>query len=144
MAKILVVDDEANLLKLYARELEDEGYEVNTACSGREAIESFGRCRPDLIVFDTRFPERADLETAEYLLTIDRSVPVIFNTACPAYSRGLLSRQADACVRKSSDLDELKQAIRDLLSLRGQMEKDARASSAGELTPAQLERSGPR
>jgi DNA-binding NarL/FixJ family response regulator len=54
---------------------------------------------------------------------------VIFNTACPAYSRGLLSRKADACVHKSSDLDELKQAIRDLLSLRRQLDRDARASS---------------
>jgi two-component system OmpR family response regulator len=133
MPRLLIVDDEANLLKLYARELKDEGYEVNTACSGREAIECFARCRPDLIVFDTRLPGRADLETAEYFLTMDRSVPVIFNTACPAHSRGLLSRQADACVNKSSDLDELKRAIRDLLALRRQLDRDARASSLAEV-----------
>jgi two-component system response regulator (stage 0 sporulation protein F) len=132
MTKILVVDDEANLLKLYARELKEEGYEVSTACSGREAIECFGRCRPDLIVFDTRLPERADLETAEYFLTMGRDIPVIFNTTCPSYSKGLLSRKADVCVHKSSDLDGLKQAIRDLLSLRRQLDRDAGDSSLPE------------
>ena len=38
MARVLIVDDEVNIRKLYKSELEDEGYEVVTAASGAEAL----------------------------------------------------------------------------------------------------------
>ncbi|MGC8938078.1 MAG: response regulator, partial [Thermodesulfovibrio sp.] len=55
--KILVVDDEKNILMLYKAELEDEGYKVITANSGREAIELFESEKPDMVTLDIMMPD---------------------------------------------------------------------------------------
>lgn len=49
MKRILVVDDEKHICELYKSELEDEGYAVSVADSGKEALESVEVERPDLI-----------------------------------------------------------------------------------------------
>ncbi|MBM3789642.1 MAG: response regulator [Acidobacteria bacterium] len=118
MAKILVVDDQKNLLALYRKELQEEGHEVVTAVTAREALQRFAEDRPDLVVLDIRLPGMDGLEAAGQLMSIDRQVPVVFNTAYGCFRDNFLSWLADAYVDKSSDLDELKQAIRNLLSTR--------------------------
>jgi len=55
--KVLVVDDEKNILKLYQAELEDEGYTVVTANSGKEAIEVFEKENPDIVTLDILMPD---------------------------------------------------------------------------------------
>lgn len=118
MARILVVDDERSLLKLYQKELQEEGHEVRTAVNAQEAIEYFRKERPDLVVLDIRLPGMDGLEAIGHFMSIDRGVPVVFNTAYPSFRDNFLSWIADAYVDKSSDLGELKRTIRNLLSAR--------------------------
>ena len=62
MKRILVVDDEPDMVESLATILEMEGYEVFSAANGHEAIESARRLKPDLVILDYMMP---DLDGAE-------------------------------------------------------------------------------
>ncbi len=55
--KILIVDDDRNIVELLRLYIEKEGYQTITASNGREAINAFGREKPDLIILDVMMPE---------------------------------------------------------------------------------------
>ena len=119
MAKILVVEDEANQRLLYRRELEDEGYEVIEADGGRKALEILeSGQRPDLVILDISMPDMDGIETLSKILARDNSIPVILNTAYSTYKDNFMTWSADAYIVKSSDLDELKSTIKRLLQER--------------------------
>ncbi|MFC1489995.1 response regulator [Candidatus Latescibacterota bacterium] len=113
--KLLVVDDEKNKGLLYEQELEDEGYEVDIANSGIEALEKFKMNSYDLVVLDIGMPEMDGLETLGRLVVIDNSIPVIIYTAYPSYKENFMSWAADAYVVKSMDIGELKDKIKEIL-----------------------------
>ena len=61
-ARILVVDDEMEILRALQRSLSAHGFEVFTAVSGEEALEAIGHHRPDLMVLDLGLPGMSGLE----------------------------------------------------------------------------------
>jgi len=61
-AKVLIVDDEPSILATMAPLLRSRGYEVLTAMSGRAAVESIDRDKPDLIVLDLGLPDIDGIE----------------------------------------------------------------------------------
>jgi len=81
--RLLVVDDEAKLLKAVAATLRAEGYEVTTARSGADALVSINQRTPDLIVSDIRMPGMDGFQLARALRSNPRTkfVPIIFLTA---------------------------------------------------------------
>lgn len=81
--RLLVVDDEAILLKAVAATLRAEGYEVATARSAADALVSVNQTMPDLIVSDIRMPGMDGFQLARTLRSNPRttSVPIIFLTA---------------------------------------------------------------
>ena len=116
MKTVLVADDEVSIRKLYQRELQREGYNVVFATSGQEAIQKAREATPDLVIMDIRMPGMDGLEAMGRILEENNQVPVVINTAYSAYKDSFLSWCADAYVTKSSDLSELKDAVRGLLS----------------------------
>jgi two-component system alkaline phosphatase synthesis response regulator PhoP len=78
--KILVVDDEPNLVDTVRAYLEDSGYAVVTARTGREALFANRHEHPDLIVMDLMMPE-VDGWEATRLIRRESSVPIIMLTA---------------------------------------------------------------
>lgn len=62
-AKILLVDDEQDILDLIKYNLEKEGFEVTTAGNGREGLREAKRFMPDLILLDVMMPEMDGMET---------------------------------------------------------------------------------
>jgi signal transduction histidine kinase/DNA-binding response OmpR family regulator len=66
-ARILVVDDEANLRELLTQEFTEAGYQVSTAADGRAAIAAVRTDRPDLIVLDVMMPEMNGFDAAAVL-----------------------------------------------------------------------------
>ncbi len=116
--KILIVDDEVNQGLLYEQELIDEGYDVDVANSGEEALKMVGGNTYDLVVLDIGMPEMDGLEALGRMLSMDNRLPVILNTAYPSYKDNFMSWAADAYVIKSSDLTELKTKIRESLDKR--------------------------
>ncbi|MBS2970145.1 response regulator transcription factor [Metabacillus sp. KIGAM252] len=81
MQKILLVDDEPAILDVCRRYLEREGYRVDSAVNGFEAVEQWKRGRPDLIVLDLMMPEKDGWTAAEEIRMGDEDVPIIMLTA---------------------------------------------------------------
>jgi DNA-binding response OmpR family regulator len=81
--KILVVDDEPDIVELVAFNLEAEGYEVITATDGMQALNRARAILPDLIVLDLMLPELDGLAVCEILrrLPSTGSIPIIILTA---------------------------------------------------------------
>jgi len=123
MEKVLCVDDDLSLLRLYEDELTEEGYKVVLAKDGKEAIAKFEKESPQVVVMDIRMPVMDGIEALTHLLGKDRQVPVILNTAYPQYRENFMTWGAEAYVIKSSDLTELKQKIREVLDRRKKSSK---------------------
>jgi DNA-binding response OmpR family regulator len=115
--KILVVDDEKNILKLYKAELEDEGYSVVTANSGREALEIFETENPDLVTLDILMPDIDGIQVLRQMKEKKPTLPIIMLTAYD-YRDDFSVWVADAYVVKSSDLTTLKSTIRNIIESR--------------------------
>ena len=78
---ILVVDDEAALVKVVRGYLEQAGYDVVTAGNGREALFAARDHQPDLIILDMMMPKRSGFLVLERLRQVDEDpVPVIMIT----------------------------------------------------------------
>ncbi len=115
MKTILVVDDEKHICELYKSELEDEGYAVAVAYTGKDALHVVETDPPDLIVLDIQMPGMDGIEILETLIGRDKGIPVILNTAYSHYRDDFTTWGADAYVVKSSDTTELKREIKRLL-----------------------------
>jgi len=117
MKKILVVDDEENIRFLYKEELEDEGFTVELARNGEEALEKFNVFRPDLITLDIKMPGMNGIEVLKRIREHERNLPIILCSAYGEYKQDLATWASDAYVVKCADLTELKETIRRLLKL---------------------------
>src|SRR5690606_32417640 len=82
-ARILIVDDEEDILDLLAYNLEREGYDPSVARDGVEALERASEDRPDLIILDVMMPRMDGLETCRRLRedAILRNTPILMLTA---------------------------------------------------------------
>src|SRR4030066_379096 len=123
MEKVLCIDDDLSLLRLYQEELTEEGYKVILAKDGKEALKKFEKESPDVVVMDIRMPVMDGIETLTAMLGKDRQVPVILNTAYPQYRENFMTWGAEAYVIKSSDLTALKKKIREILDKRSEEAK---------------------
>ena len=119
MSRLLVVEDEQHQRELYAMELEDEGYEVDQAGNGREAVDLVKKNKYDLVVLDIRMPEMDGIEALGKILSRDKKIPIIIYTAYSNYKSNFMTWTADAYVTKSSNLGELKDKIKEILASRG-------------------------
>jgi len=115
MKKILVVDDEEGIRLLFKEELEEEGYEVDVAAGGAEALKKLRTAKPDLVTLDLKMPGMGGLEVLEQIRKEDKDLPVIICTAYGDYKRDLTTWASDAYIVKSSDLTELKGVIKGFL-----------------------------
>ncbi len=118
MERVLCVDDDLSLLRLYQDELSEEGYRVILAKDGKEALGKFEKEKPQVVVMDIRMPVMDGIEALTAMMGKDRQIPVILNTAYPQYRENFMTWGAEAYVIKSSDLTELKQKIREVLDKR--------------------------
>jgi DNA-binding response OmpR family regulator len=120
MTRLLVVDDERDIRHLYAAELEDEGYQVETAGTGTEAAELLRDRDFDLIILDIQMKGESGLQILQKIVHDRKDLPVLLCTAFSCYKEDFSSWLADGYVVKSSDLSELKTEVRRLLEKRKQ------------------------
>jgi CheY-like chemotaxis protein len=117
MKKILVVDDEESIRFLYKEELEEEGYVVECATNGEEALEKLLIFKPDLISLDIKMPVMDGIEALKRIRERDRRLPIILCSAYGEYKQDLTTWASDAYVVKCADLTNFKSTIRKLLGL---------------------------
>jgi DNA-binding NtrC family response regulator len=115
MAKILVVDDESNIRRLYSQELSEEGYLVVTAASATEAVAKLAESDFDLVVLDIKLKSESGLELLQKIVKEKHDMPVILCTAFSCYKDDFSAWLADGYVVKSSDPQELKDEIKRVL-----------------------------
>lgn len=80
-ARVLVVDDEPNIVDIVSMALRYNDYDVVTASSGREALEAVSASKPDMIVLDVMMPELDGFEVAKRLGEQRSDIPILFLTA---------------------------------------------------------------
>ncbi len=119
MAHILVVDDDAPVLRALKRVLESAGYQVSTASDGQEALAMIARARPDLLVLDIIMPRMDGLEVCRRVRAdpFVAKLPILFLTAKsrPADVAQGLDAGGDDFLSKPFDVVELPARIRALL-----------------------------
>ena len=81
--KILIADDEPDILEIVGYNLQKEGYEVHTAKNGDEAVELAKKIKPDLLILDIMMPKKTGIEVCEILRaqTSFKETLIIFLTA---------------------------------------------------------------
>ncbi len=120
MTRILLVEDEKNQRLLYEQELKLENYEILTAADGKEALEKVQEQIPDIIIMDIIMPKMDGIETMGRILSEHKEIPIIIYTAYSSYKGNFMSWMADAYITKSSDLTELKNKIKELITNKSQ------------------------
>ncbi|NWJ95074.1 MAG: response regulator transcription factor [Chloroflexi bacterium] len=133
MLRILAVDDDPEILDLLSRGLQFEGYEVETALNGEEALISFRQSAPDLVLLDLMMPGIDGLEVCREMRKL-RDTPVLILTAKDAVSDKIagLDSGADDYVVKPFVFDELLARIR--AHLRRKMPGDVQMLQFSDLT----------
>lgn len=118
--KILVVDDDPESRKLVHRALEFEGYQVEVADSGHQAIEKMNSWRPHLILLDVSMPGLNGIDTLKFLRERDEYVSCLFvsgRSSTEDVIRGL-DTGADDYVKKPFDVLELLARVRSQLRIK--------------------------
>ncbi|MGC3872812.1 two-component system response regulator GlrR [Halomonas sp. GXIMD04776] len=117
-AHILLVDDDASLLKLLGMRLESRGYRVTTAESGRQALDSLSKTRPDLVLSDLRMDEMDGMTLFHQLQKQAPGLPVIILTAHGSIPDAVSATRQGvfSFLTKPVDRDELFAALEDALS----------------------------
>ena len=118
MAKILIIDDEVNVRRLYGEELRNEGYRTVSAATVAEALAAVEQENPDLIVLDIKLGEESGIDCLMKIAKQRKNLPVILNSAYSVYRDNFQTWAADAYIVKSVDLAPLKEKIKELLAAR--------------------------
>jgi DNA-binding response OmpR family regulator len=113
--KLLIVDDDTNIQRLYKEELEEEGYEVIVAATGRDALELFDKENPDIVTLDILMPDIDGISLLRKMKEQRPNIPIIMSTAYD-YRDDFAVWASEAYIVKSSDLGELKKTIKKLTS----------------------------
>ena len=116
MPTLLIIEDDNNLRRLYTQEFTEEGYRTLGAANSQEALALLGKHTPDIIILDLVMPGMDGIETLERFVEQAPHIPVVINTAYPVYQNNYLTWSADAYVVKSSDLTELKNTLKTVLT----------------------------
>lgn len=117
--KILVVDDERDMVAIVQELLLKHGYEVMTAFDGKQALDLTPQFNPDLILLDYRMPELNGHEVCKQIKSNPqlKHIPVIFMTASPQETNSgtIELMHADDCIIKPFEPEELLKKISLLL-----------------------------
>ncbi len=116
-ARLLVVDDEPNIVELLSMSLRYAGFEVATATNGREALTEARSFRPDLVLLDVMLPDVDGFDVVRRLRGEGIRVPVLFLTARDATEDKItgLTLGGDDYVTKPFSLEEVLARIRAVL-----------------------------
>jgi two-component system OmpR family response regulator len=132
-ARLLVVDDEPNIVELLSASLRFAGFDVAAASSGADAIAEARRFRPDLVVLDVMLPDMDGFAVVRWLRSEGTRIPVLFLTARDATEDKItgLTLGGDDYVTKPFSLEEVLARIRAVL-------RRAHGAEAAGAAPARL------
>lgn len=121
MVKILIIEDEQLVARMFQKALDYDGFEVKMAIGGEEGLEKVKKLKPDIVLCDIMMPEPDGMEVLEKIKSDSetKDVPVVMLTnlsgkhdAELALSRGA----ADYWVKKDADVRELGTKLKKIIS----------------------------
>jgi CheY-like chemotaxis protein len=119
MKKILLVDDEEQLICIMANVLQDEGFAVKTMLSAEEALNAYVSYSPDLVISDVKMERMDGFEMFEQVKALQsyKRVPFIFLTGLddPLAQQRAESLGVTAYVNKPFDMDEFVGIVKKLI-----------------------------
>jgi two-component system OmpR family response regulator len=125
--RVLVVDDEPNIVDVIQMALRFQGFEVASVGNGADAIAAVSSFKPELIVLDVMLPDMEGFDVAKRIGAHQARVPIIYLTARDATEdkiRGL-TLGGDDYVTKPFSLEELVARIRSILRRTGSADADS-------------------
>ena len=125
--RLLIADDDPDIRQLLSDRLTSDGYVVETAEDGKEALQAVRSKKFDAIILDINMPEMTGLEVLQALRAEQPSLPIIVITAAEARSRALVAVQAgaQAYLLKPFDPVQLRQMVEQWVRPAGKEEASA-------------------
>jgi len=129
-ARILIVDDEPNIVELLAVSLKFQGFEVATASNGTEGLDRARSFRPDAVILDVMMPGMDGFGMLRRLRADGIDAPVLFLTAKDSVEDKVsgLTLGADDYVTKPFSLEEVIARVRTILRRAGKVSEEDRSS----------------
>lgn len=117
--KIMVVDDEPDILFTVGQMLEVNGYEVIKAVDGKECLDKLNEVTPDLVLLDIMMPEMSGWDVAAKIKEKPEwsNIPIVFLTAKgDTMSVGIGGLAAEDYITKPFDIEDLKNRVQKILN----------------------------
>ncbi|MCD6413550.1 MAG: response regulator [Elusimicrobia bacterium] len=113
MKKVLVVDDELDIVEVIKLSLEAEDFEVETAYSGKEGIEKFESFKPDVVILDILME---DVDGVTVRKRIGDSAKVIIISACDSKTKERIEKeiQFDRWLEKPFNVSDLVEEVKNI------------------------------
>ncbi|RYZ09428.1 MAG: response regulator [Myxococcales bacterium] len=120
--RVLLVDDQEELRRLYRRTLAKDGHDIALASNGREAIEQAREERFDVVITDVRMPDMGGLELLQSLRAADPDLPVVLVSGSPDLESAMKAVELGALefLVKPVQFEKLRQAARRGIGIRRQ------------------------
>ncbi|HQP91348.1 MAG TPA: response regulator [Candidatus Omnitrophota bacterium] len=117
--KILVVDDEADILDLLTNRLKANNYDVVTAVDGEDALDKLSKERPDAILLDIMMPRIGGLDVLKKIRETDKDLPIFMITAYSNEERFKIANQFNASgfIIKSDDFQTQIEQISSIINV---------------------------
>lgn len=115
--RVLVVDNEATIREMLAIILDAEGYLVDQAADGGEALTAIGKARPDVILLDIKMPGIDGYEFAQmYKATGGKKSPIVVITAAQSAEAAAAEIEACSYLGKPFGVDQLLATVNECIS----------------------------
>ncbi|EMI19517.1 two component, sigma54 specific, transcriptional regulator, Fis family [Rhodopirellula maiorica SM1] len=120
VSKLLIIDDEPNLLYSLKKSLETDELEVITAATAEQGIAAFETHRPDAVILDVRLPDMSGLDAFNCLHQLESRIPVIIITAFSTTETAIeaMKRGAFEYLLKPVEFDELVLTVQRAIEMR--------------------------
>lgn len=122
--KLLIIDDEIDILELLRQECEELGYQVHTASNGEVAIQIAREQGPfDIVLTDLNMPRLNGVEFIAWLKEHSPSTSVMVMTASVNAFPGLDLKQVDQLIHKPFKFEQLSSTLKQLIQTRDSAQK---------------------
>lgn len=119
MQKILIIDDEKDIVDMLSEFLGQRGYKISTAFDGEEGLKKFDSESPDIVMCDLRMPKKDGFEFLQEMRSTRRWVPIVIVSAMsdPSNIMKGYEFEADYYIPKPVNLEETLKTLQIMLSL---------------------------
>lgn len=120
LGRVLLVDDQPELRRLFRRSLNKAGYTVVEACNGRVAVELAQQLTFDVVISDVHMPDMSGMELLQTLGELDKDLPVVLTSGSPGPQTPLEVGEhgAYAYLVKPVPFDVMRETARSAIELR--------------------------